>query len=199
MTVRRFQMLMVKSCVLTALLFAGGAAHAAVILDVDVSDPMAVVFTTTTAFAQTTVQMADSRDGFVLASFFSGNTGSLSDTLDSGAFNVFDSAAGTTRQPMDGIYVDTFQNLTLDDLNIFETDNGGFDMYFLDTGTALTGSASHDLSALNGFPTLGTVGPVFAGSGGISTIGQWRIVPEPSTAALTALGLVGLVARRRRN
>jgi hypothetical protein len=194
-------MLMVKSFVLTALLFAGGVAHAAVILQVDVSDPMAVVFTSTAAFADNTVLNADSLDGIALLSFFSGNVGTLDTSLDSGAINVFDSTAGTTRQPLDRIFVDTFSGITPLDLNFYELSSGsGFDMSFLDTETALTGLASHDLSALTGLPTLGTLGDVFAGGLASSNIiGQWNVVPEPSTAALMTLGLIGLASRRRRS
>ena len=188
--------MMVRSFVLTVLLFASGVAHAAVILQVDVSDPMAVVFTTTAAFADNTVSNVPSTEGIVLPGFFSGNVGSLDDTFDSGAINVFDTTAGTTRLPMDQIFVGTLGILTPDDLRFYETNNGGFNMSFLDTETALTGSASHDLSALTGLPTLGTVGTVFAGTEDI--IGQYRIVPEPSTALLLASGLIAMAMGRRR-
>jgi hypothetical protein len=192
-------MLMVRSFVLTALLFTGGVAHAATILLVDVSDPMAVVFTPTAALAENTVLNADSADGIALSSFFSENVGGLTDDLDSGAFNVFDSTAGTTRQPLSRIFVGDFGGITPLDLNFFASGSGtDFDMSFLDTETALTGLASHDLSALTGLPTLGTVGDVFAGGLASSNIiGQYQVVPEPSTVALMALGLVGLVAGRR--
>ena len=187
--------MMVRSFVLTVLLFASGVAHAAVILQVDVSDPMAVVFTTTAAFADN-ADSQPSADGILLPGFFSGNVGSLDDTFDSGAINVFDTIAGTTRLPMDQIFVGTLGILTPDDLRFYETNNGGFNMSFLDTETALTGSASHDLSALTGLPTLGTVGIVFAGTEDI--IGQYRIVPEPSTALLLASGLLAMAVGRRR-
>ena len=73
MQVRRLQMPMVKAFVLIALLFAGGVAHATVILEVDVSDPTNVVFTPTAALADNTFLNRESIDGITLLGFFSGN------------------------------------------------------------------------------------------------------------------------------
>jgi hypothetical protein len=86
-------------------------------------------------------------------------------------------------------------------LNFFASGSGtDFDMSFLDTETALTGLASHDLSALTGLPTPGAGGNVFAGGlDSVNIIGQWNVVPEPSTAALMTLGLIGLASRRPRS
>lgn len=202
MRVQRLQVLMVKSFVLTALLFGGGVAHAAVILVVDVSDPTAVVFTATAAFADNNVPNADSTEGIALLGFFSGNVGELDDPLGSGAINVLDTGTGTSSQALDQIFVGSYKGLTALDLNLYGTGGGGFDMSFFRDKTAMTGLASADLSALTGLPTPGTVGSIFAGELASSKIiGQYSVVlvPEPSTAALTALGLIGLASRRRRS
>jgi len=72
---------------------------------------------------------------------------------------------------------------------------------------AFTGSATWDLNPLgyqgilngnrsgNVFFPAGELGNI----GGAVVIGQYQVVPEPSTAALMTLGLVGLAARRRRS
>ena len=90
---------------LAALLFAGGVAHAQVILEVilevDVSNPSAVVFTSADATAQITVSDVPSAEGIVLSFFFlepiEGDP--FVTTFDSGAINVFDSSAERTSPP----------------------------------------------------------------------------------------------------
>jgi hypothetical protein len=74
-----------------------------------------------------------------------------------------------------------------------------FDMNFLDTERAMTGSLTADLGGIDGLPTLGASGDIFTSGLGGTLIGQYEVVPEPSTAALAALGLIGLAARRRRS
>ena len=194
-------MLIVRSFVLMALLFAGGVANADVIMTVDVSDPTAVVFSPTAAFASTTfLNASGSIQGTTLLGFFSANTGELFEFLDSGGINVFDTTAGTTRGVLDSIFVGDFTGgWTPLDLN-FHQESDAFVTSFLSTETALTGLASHDLSALTGLPAIGTGGIVLVDSPNSNkVIGEWGIVPEPSTAVLTALGLIGLAARRRRS
>jgi hypothetical protein len=191
-------MLMVRSFVLTALLFVGGVAHATVILQVDVSNPSAVVFIPTAADAQTTLSNIPSTAGIVLSDFFSGNEAFVDTTLDSGSLSVLNNAVGSSSSSISQIFVSNFLSLTTDDINIFGGAGDGFGMYFLDDQQALSGLASHNLGAFTGFPTLGTIGTVFAGDpNNNDIIGQYQVVPEPSTAALMALGLVGLAARRR--
>ena len=176
---------------------------APVILEVDVSDPSAVVLTSTPAFAENTVLNADSTEGILLSGFFSGNTGTGDELEDSGAINVFDSTAGTARQPLDQIFVGDMGLATTLDLNIYGVQGGGFLMSFVDTDDALRGFLEGDLSVggITGLPTPGASGDVFAGGlAGANIIGQWEVVPEPS-AALTmvaSLATLGAIARSRR-
>ena len=67
--------------------------------------------------------------------------------------------------------------LTTLDVNLVGSPS--FNMSFLDDKTALTGVASHDLSALNGLPTPGASGDVYAGGlESFNIIGQWEVVPR---------------------
>jgi hypothetical protein len=173
------------------------------ILQVDVSDPSAVVLTSTSGFAENELLDVDSGDGILLSGFFTGNTGTLDDPAQSGAINVFDSTAGTARQPLNQFFVGDSVPYTVLDLNIFGTGGGGFDMSFLDTETALTGSLTGDLSVggITGLPTLGATGNVFVGGlNDFNIIGRWEVVPEPSAALamVVSLATLGAIARSRR-
>jgi hypothetical protein len=133
----------------------------------------------------------------VLEAFFTGNSNNIVDESAIGDINVFNSAAGDTRRELD-----QFNVFSDDDLNIFDDSGGGFDMFFFDDKTALTGTSMVlDLSTLNGHATPGTSGDVYAGGLESSNIiGQWQVIPEPGTALLLGLGLMGLslAGRRRR-
>ena len=161
-----------------------------------VSDPTAVVFISTDANAQNTVSNVESAVGITLQGFFSGNTApQLDSVVDFGALQVI---SGISRSPLTQIFVGGDGGPFSDELN-FYGDDPVFDMSFSVSNRALTGVARADLSTLNGLPTVGASGDIFAGEipgGGI--IGQWNVVPEPSTAVLMALGLGGLAAKRRR-
>ena len=206
MYVRKLQTLMLELVVLTTLLLlAGGAAQAAVILEVDVSDPTAVVFTSTDANTQNSIENGLSNTGILLEGFFSGNVAELDDPLDSGALDVFDTEGGPTRQPLDQIFVGDGPGTTPLDVNFYASIGSAFNMFFRNGERALTGSASHDLSSLTGLPTVGTIGNIFSdqpgGGFGMSDaiIGQYSVVPEPGTALLMGLGFAGLgMAGRRR-
>jgi hypothetical protein len=138
--------------------------------------------------------------------FYSGNSIAIGDeNATVGDINVFNTAAGTTRRELDQFNVGNasglFPGLSNTDLNFFDDTSGGYDMFFFDDKTAVTGtSLVLDPTGVDGpLPTVGMSGDVYAGGLASSNIiGQYRVVPEPSTAALTALGLIGLASRRRR-
>jgi hypothetical protein len=79
---------------------------------------------------------------------------------------------------------------------------GSFNMNVPDgyeSGDPLSGSATY---AGTDFATLGMDLGTYTwtwGSGGTADSFTLNVVPEPSTATLTALGLIGLAARRRRS
>ena len=87
------------------------------------------------------------------------------------------------------------------DLNIYGVGGGGFDMSFLDTETALTGSlTAGDLSSsgITGLPTPGASGNVFAGGlESTDIIGRYEVVPEPGRALLMGVSLSVLAVLRR--
>jgi hypothetical protein len=188
-----------------ALLLGMSAAQADVILEIDVFSPTEINFIPTPAFAQNTVTGIPSGDappdvpfGIVLEAFFTGNSNNIVDESAIGDINVFNSAAGDTRRELDQFNV--FSN---NDLNIFDDSGGGFDMFFFDDKTALTGTSMVlDLSLVNGLlPTAGMSGDIFVGDQISSNIiGQWQVIPEPGTGLLLGLGLMGLslAGRRRR-
>ena len=77
-------------------------------------------------------------------------------------------------------------------------DNGELDLIIefpaFSVSDAISGGATVTLDET--WAAIGTSGAVFVG---LDQTGTWSMVPEPSTASLTALGLIGLAARRRRS
>ena len=75
---------------LLALSLAGfaGTAQAAIILEIDVSDPTAVTFTSTAAFSEITVDQSSFDHGITLLDFFTGNTLAIDGFVDSGGIEV---------------------------------------------------------------------------------------------------------------
>lgn len=199
----RRRAVLVRSFCIAAVLSIGGVSQAAVILEVDVSDPSSVVFSTTAAFAENELLDIDSSfNGITLLDFLTGNLAALDVLLDSGAINVLDSPAATGRSALDQIFVGDFPGgWTPNDVSIYEFASS-FSTSFLTTEIALTGGASHDLSSLTGLPTPGTLGNVVAGLvDDNDIIGQWVVtgaVPEPATLTLFGVGLAVWVARGRK-
>jgi hypothetical protein len=189
--------LIVASFTFSLFVFAWASPSTAeVILEVDVSDPNAAVFTSTGAFADNTVLNVNSVQGIFLEDFFSGNSGGGTDPGVAGALNVFDSTAGTTRSPLDAFFCcgGAFF-FGPDDLNIYGL-SGNFPMSFLDTEPAMTGSLTVDLiqpgDPVTGLPAPGVVGDVYAGGQDSSNIiGQWEVVPEAANGTVVTWSFQG--------
>lgn len=180
-----------------------GAAQAAVLITVDITNPAAVVFTARAGNSQGVSEDTLNSDGVTLLGFFSTHTvmpfspfvtGSTLTVAGSGlAYNSKSSSS--------------FVNNSLDrrDLNLvvitFEGE-GTATQNFQTNVNAFTGSATgDDFSGLN-FSAIGSTGNIVSGySSNFPThgvvIGQWQIIPEPSTALLGGVALLGLARRKR--
>jgi PEP-CTERM motif len=107
-----------------------------------------------------------------------------------------DQSVGTTNiQSISGSFLDLTLFLTA-------SDGDTTPQNFTTGSPAFTGTMTMDLSAYAGdLPTPGSTGTVIAGwSGGEigGAIGEWEVVPEPSTYAMVLAGLGLLVFWRRR-
>ena len=175
------------------------AARASVLLEVHISNPTAVTFTPTSAFADNEFLAVDTAfNGVTLLDFFSGNLASMDGALDAGSIDVFDMTDGSSRQALPNIWVGVWPGgWTTNDLSFYEPVQT-FAISFLSTAPALVGGATHDLT---GFAGLGAnrSGDIVVGEpDSNSVIGQWRVVPAPSTIVLLALGLLLVAARAGR-
>lgn len=172
----------------------GGESGAAVILNVDVSDPTAVVFSSTTEASMANfLNAGDSGDGVTLAGLFSGNT-TVNQLLvpTSGVIEVLSDPSGNNRGSLQTLWIDEHEDgWTLNDVNIY--DQGfSFTTSFLDSSPALQGTMIADLSSFSGIQSSGFIGTVFAGAPNANqVIGQFRIIPVPS-ALILGLGGLGL-------
>jgi len=174
-------------------------ANGEVILSIDISDPSAVVFTSTPVNAQNT--FIDVGDGIVLLNF-TGDVGADGPCLgcwdygpilvDSGALGALDSSTDPTR-----IFIDSWLNGTFDkgyevyytpgNLVFFATDL----ITFLDSARALTGSLTHHFAG-RGMPETGTTGDVVVfAQDRDHVIGQWEVVAGPSECAPSELSETG--------
>jgi len=188
---------------LLALTLAGfmSFAQAAVILEIDISDPAAVTFTPTGAASEILVQET-AFNGITLLDFFTGNTVTLDEPLDTGTIGVLN-ADGGGRDPLSYIFAGLFDGgWTLDDLNFYEP-FVDFDQLFTTTAAAVVGGAAHDLSGLGLLPAMGTIGTVITGLPNAANplvLGQWQVIDvnEPSTLGLLFIALAVFALQRRR-
>lgn len=187
---------------LLLLLALPAAAHANVILDVNISDPTAVEFSSTTANADATFIDIDSAfNGITLLGFLPGNTveidtplGATSDTI-----GVFDTSAGTTRSSLVNIWVGVWPGgWSPGDVSFYEPIDL-FPVSFFDDARALIGGATHNLSGFGGLG-LARSGDIVVGEPDAGfVVGQWRVVPEPGTLVLLMIGMLAAVGTLRRD
>lgn len=173
--------------------------NADIILTVDISDPSAVIFTTTDAFADGNFDGL-SVNGITLKDFFDGNTFQLPGQTVGGSIAAISSADGSTRENLTGIWVANFGGgFTPNDVAFYDRLSAGNAIFSFDSQRALTGSAVFDLTPFEGLPTVGTIGNVhFDNPDRNQILGQWQVinVPEPSTTILLAFGSVLVLLRR---
>jgi len=187
-----------------ALLFlvAVSAAIGSGLIEVDVSDPNAVVFRTTGAAASLDDSSATVTFGIDLLTFFKSTGATLGSIQSTGLY------ASNTEQPYTNWRVDNASSSYID-LNLSRARMAGetaLPQVFSTESGAFTGEAVINLSTYSSLlPQIGTYGSIVAGrsASGISdVIGEWTVVPEPSTyAAFFGVGALAtaVVLRRRRS
>ena len=187
-------------CVVVALALLGltvSAGRAAVILVIDITDPANVTFTATGAHAENDDPDTWLMYGFTLTGFFDSSV----EDWDIHYFDESDlySPEGNFEYT-DFTSIDFSGGSNYVDLNIFGS--GFSEQGFSTTAPAFTGSAVADLRGwIAQIMGGGTVGSIYTDSEeqyGI-LIGEYQIVPEPTTmmAVLLGLGVMGMWQRRR--
>jgi hypothetical protein len=185
-----------------------GKANAAVVFQVDLSDPAVTRIIATSALSGTDSNLSIGLDGITIENFFTSSVLYPQTTTFGG--NLSPSGTSVT---YDGLgtfdYSDNSGNFKAgDDLSVFANATGAQD--FSTSETAFTGEAEIDFSAaVAELPqTVGATGNVISGYFNSGTadhgeiIGQWEViavVPEPSFNCLLGLGFALCATGRRRH
>ncbi|MFN0066517.1 MAG: hypothetical protein ACKVYV_02675 [Limisphaerales bacterium] len=173
-----------------------GPLHAAVLIQVDVSNPANVTFTATGAAAGVDDASTFTYDGATLLGFFPAAADPGLD-LDVGG-NL--TPNGTT-QRYDASFPDDVSGSSVD-LNL-RAFSGLDDQAFSTSAPAFTGVGTVDFTSLAGpLPEPGMTGQIMAGWSGEpgQVIGEWAVVPEVAPVAqagVMGLAVLGFVAIRR--
>ena len=177
-------------------------AQAAVVLQLDLSTVNQVTISATTGLSLASVSGSDSR-GVYLKDFFGNRVFSTSgSTRLAGANLVYFNATS------DGSPSLSRGNSLDPGLNIYSMDNGTPDPASFTSGVqAFKGSATWSLTAQQyaAFLQAPTSGDIYAFAdfivdlnGGPQVIGQYSVVPEPTSMAIFGLGALGMAYRARR-
>lgn len=185
---------------LSSLFLAAGSASAAVVVTIDISNPAAVVITTTSAnSAINGTQPVNFSAGISFLNFFTQNESMLAENPISGNWTA--AGTGTSYNRMVTFVYEDPDIAPGVDLSIYNLQAAlSNNQVFSTSQAAFTGSSVVDLSAFTHLPAVGTVGSVnlgFKSSQG-GTIGQWQVVPEPASCGLAVLGAMAAFLRRRR-
>lgn len=204
-----------------AFIFQTLSGNALTLLIIDVTNPNAVKFTATTSNSSGSSSQRITFEGITLQDFFS----TITDVPDTTAINdeFFTPTLVPTQSPaISGGIANRYSGLASYD---FSDGTGNFGpgndlSFYMNGGSGVEGSQvfTSGLRAFNGesvfnlssfasaLPASGTTGnitsgylPSSAGAGHGVTLGQFTVIPEPSTAVLGALAAAALVVRRRRN
>ncbi len=181
-------------CALSAFVFgaAASASDIVVVLEINATDPSAVVFTATGAASNAIDNSVSTNSGVTLLDLFASDI-DLGFVTPASAGDL--TASGATA-PFNRI-VNGFSTVGLRDLNMWNAGSSS-DMDFNFTDAAFTGSWTIDLSGAT-FGGPGRFGFIVSDDDPANTgeiIGEWRLVPAPGGVAV--LGIGGIVGLRRR-
>lgn len=171
-------------------------ARAEIVLEVDLSTPNQITISSTTGLSAATISGSDNI-GFYLANIFGAPGTGLSDTLVSGNLTHFNNTSDNSP--------DLFRFSNNAGLNVFSYTNDANSTFTAGT-RAFTGSGTWNIAALTYTELLGgsVSGNVYFPADqdvDISTatlIGQYRVIPEPTSLALLGTGVCITLARKRR-
>jgi hypothetical protein len=184
--------------------FAPVPANAATVLEVDISDPAAVMVSSTTAPAMINASSPEN-NGVTLIDLFPENSATVDAAVTSGAINLLgvNEQDGARGADLAGHFVDFFAGgWTPDDLSIYYFPFNSVGVNYARTDTrAIAGTVVIDLTGF-ALPSPGTTGNVVIDSPDDGkVIGQFLVVPEPAIpelASLAALLCLGSLKRPRR-
>jgi hypothetical protein len=176
-------------------LFTASAGKAAVILTIDISNPSATVFSATGAFAQNNdIDSTFLNEGFTLLGFFNAPA--------DGGPNYFDTS--TLYSPGGSFAYTTLFVISISgtDLDLNIAGSGFSTQDFSVSEPALSGIAFADMTDWLPYLTVGKTGDILAGDlfYNTVTIGQYQVIPEPSTMSLLLASFVllaGILRWRR--
>lgn len=185
----------------STLLVSSGISSAALVLTINISNPSSTIITVVANNSQITKDLdVNFNGGISFVSFFTANE-NITAASPVGINGTW-TGSGTT-SPYNEMVTFNYGNAAVvpgRDLSIYNVDAPNGDTQNFTTSTApFTGSSTVNLSSFTNLPAVGTTGNVYIGyqssHGGI--IGQWQIIPEPSSLLIASAGLIGLLRRRR--
>lgn len=194
---------MFKPILLAASFFciSSGISSAALVLTINISNPSSTIITVVPNNSQITGNLNVNFDGGIsLVAFFSANESiTVADPL---GINGTWTARGTSSAYNEMVTFNYGNSAVVPgrDLSIYNVDAlNGDTQKFLSSAAPFTGTSTVNFSSFANLPAVGTTGNVNIGyqnsHGGV--IGQWVVVPEPSSLLIASVGLVGLLRRRR--
>lgn len=178
-------------CLGFSLLAGFGPLSAAVLLEVDISTPSAVVVRFTGGLSSTSSTNIDNFHGILLKGI------TAEPTAASGAITAASLTATGGNNPFDEWWLPAGGNVF--DLNLYFNNKGAATFQvFVENSPAFTGTATLNMQDVV-LPAIGHSGNIFVGDDSVigPVIGSYVVVPEPTSGALLLLA-VGLLLTRRR-
>jgi hypothetical protein len=193
----------VKTTLFSTIIFllAAASSQSAVVLTIDITNPSAVIISSVANNSAITGNLVvNFKGGISFRNFFTANENiTLSAPL---AINGNWTSRGTTSS-FNEMVTFAFNNENVVpgvDLSIYNASAADSDdQNLLDTAAPFTGSSIVNMSTFTNMPAIGTSGDVnlgFLGSQG-GVIGQWNVIPEPSSLLLALVGISSFFRRRR--